>query len=76
MEIAVRIRRSIIVDDDVNTLNVDTTAKDVRCYQYTFLECFESSVSLDTDNEISNNAVTHKGPPTVPLEEDRNGCRC
>ena len=38
MQIAVSIRRTVVVDDDIDTFNVDTTAKYVRRNQYTLLE--------------------------------------
>ena len=52
MEVTVCIRRSIIIDNDINALDVDTTAKDVRCDEYTFLKYLESSVSFDSDGEM------------------------
>ena len=48
MEVGVSIGRSIIVDDDVHPLNVNSTAKDVSGDKDTFFESLERGVSADT----------------------------
>ena len=48
VEVTISIGRTVVVDDDVHTLNVDTTTEDVRCDEDTLLECLESSVAVDT----------------------------
>lgn len=48
MEVAVGIRRAIVVDDDVDTLNINTTSENIRGDENTLLECFECLVSAYT----------------------------
>lgn len=45
MEVTVRIRRAVIIDDDVDTLNINTTPEDIGSDQDTLLECLESLVA-------------------------------
>ena len=53
MEITIGIGRAIIVDDDVDTLNINTTAEDISRHQDTLLEGLESRVTLDTTEGVS-----------------------
>jgi hypothetical protein len=48
MQIAVCIRGAIIVDDNVDTLNVNATAEDISRNKYTFFKCFERGIAIDT----------------------------
>lgn len=48
VEITVCIRRAIIVDDDVDTLNINTTPEDISGHKNTLLEGFERRVAVDT----------------------------
>lgn len=48
VQVAVGIRRAIVVDDNVDTLNINTTSEDVGGDKNTFLERFECSVAVDT----------------------------
>ena len=48
MEIGVGVARKIVVDGQVDTLNVDTTAEDVGGNTDTLLEVLEGLVALDT----------------------------
>ena len=48
VKIAVCIRRAVVIHNNVNTLYIDSTTEDVCRYKYTFFECFESSVPVDT----------------------------
>ena len=50
MEITIGIGRAIIVDDDVDTLDIDTTTEDVGSDQDTLLERLEGRVARDPDN--------------------------
>lgn len=47
MEVAVSIAGSIVVDNDVDTLDIDTTTEDISRYKDALLKCLEGSVSLD-----------------------------
>jgi hypothetical protein len=53
MQVAVGIRGTVIVDNDVNTFNVDTTAEDICRNQYPLLESLERSVAIDTGYRVS-----------------------
>ena len=48
MQITISIRRAVIIDDNVHSLDINTTAEDVSSDQNTFLESFKGSVSADT----------------------------
>lgn len=48
MQIAVSIRWAVVIDNDVHTFDIDTTAEDIRGNKYTFLERFECGVPGDT----------------------------
>jgi hypothetical protein len=48
MQVAVGIRWTIIVHNDVDSLHIDTTAEDIRRDQNTFLERLECRVTSDT----------------------------
>lgn len=49
MEVAVGVGRAIVVDDDVDTLDVNTTTKDVSGDEDTAVELLESLVALDSN---------------------------
>lgn len=48
MQVTVSVRRAVIIDDDVHSLDINTTAKDISSDQNTFLEGFEGGVSTDS----------------------------
>ena len=48
MQITISVRRAVIIDDDVYSLNINTTAEDISSDQNTFLEGFERGVSADS----------------------------
>ncbi len=48
MEVAVSVGRAVVVDHDVNTLHIDTTAEDIGCNKDTLLERLERRVAGDT----------------------------
>ena len=47
VEIAVCVRRTIVIDDDVDTLNIDTTTEDICRDENTLLEGFEGRVTVN-----------------------------
>jgi hypothetical protein len=49
MQVAVRIRRAIVIDDDVHALNIDATSEYVSSDQDTLLESFECGIAIDPD---------------------------
>ena len=48
MQITIGVRRTVIIDDDVHTLNINATAEDISSDQNTFFEGFEGGVSADS----------------------------
>jgi len=48
MKIAVWTIRHVVVDDNVDSLNIDTAAKDIRRDADTFIEVFETLVAGDS----------------------------
>lgn len=61
MKVAVRIRWAIVVNDDVYTLNIDTTPENVRRNQNALLKRLERRVAI--------NAVRCKGQFPSTYEE-------
>ena len=57
VKVAVSVGRAVIVDDDVDTLNINTTTEDVGSDQDTLLKRLEGSVSRDTDNRGNQTLV-------------------
>ncbi len=49
MEVTIRISGAVVVDDNVDSLNIDTTAEDIGTDEDTSLESFESLVAADTE---------------------------
>lgn len=74
VEIAVCIRRAVVVDDDVDTLNIDTTAEDVSRHEDTLLEGLECRVAVDTENlHISGSVRVTNAPINSPLLLSQTG---
>lgn len=48
MQIAVRIWRTVVVDDNVYSLNVNATTENVGSNQNTLFKCLKRGVTLDT----------------------------
>ena len=53
MKVAVGVGRTVVVDDDVHALDIDTATEDIRRYQYTLLKVFEGLVAVDTGGDVS-----------------------
>jgi hypothetical protein len=73
MQIAIRIRGTVIVDNNINTFNVNATPKNICRNQYAFLERLESGVAIDTGQSISrasNKICKH----TAPLAGGQSEC--
>ena len=51
MQVRIRVRWAVVVDDNVDTLDIDTTTEDIRRYQDTLLERLERGVTGDTRAE-------------------------
>ena len=58
MKVAVSVRRAVVVDDDVHTLDIDTTAKNVGGHEDTLLEGLEGGVARDTEEPSANCGAT------------------
>ena len=48
MQVAISIRRTIVVNDDVHALDINATTEDIGGNEYTLFESLESSVTVDT----------------------------
>ena len=76
MEVRVRVGGSIVVDDNVHSLNVDTTSKDIRSDQDPLLKVLKLLVPRDTNNvkvKVSTMASTYVHQTrTAPPEKDPN----
>jgi hypothetical protein len=55
VQVAVRVRRAVVVDNDVHSFNINTAPEDIRRDEDTLLEGLESLVSFDTGK---NGSVT------------------
>ena len=52
MQVAVSVRRAVIVDNNVDTLHINATTKDICRNEDTLFEGLESGVSADTAGDI------------------------
>ncbi len=59
MQIAVCIRRAVIVDDDIHSFNIDTTSKDVGCHKDALLESLECRITADTAKDVGSKYPRH-----------------
>ena len=48
MEVTVSIRGTVVVDNDVDPLDIDTSTKDISGYQYTLFESLERGITADS----------------------------
>lgn len=48
MEVTVSIRGTVVVDNDVDPLDIDTSTKDISGYQYTLFESLERGIAADS----------------------------
>ena len=60
VKVAVRIRRAVVVDHDVDTLHIDTTTEDICRHENTLLKCIEGGVACDTVRVISASRRQYK----------------
>lgn len=52
MEIRIWVRRKIVVDSEIDTLNIDTTTKDIRGNANPLIELLELLVSCDPEVKV------------------------
>jgi hypothetical protein len=52
MQVAVRIRRAIIIDDDIDSFNIDAAAEDISSNKDSLLECFESRITANSKSQV------------------------
>jgi hypothetical protein len=50
VEITVCISRRVIVDNDIDTLHIDTTTENICRNENALLKCLERSITIDTEN--------------------------
>ena len=56
MQVAICVTRGIVVDDDINSLDIDATAEDVSGDKDTLLEVLELRVAGDTTPKLDGAA--------------------
>ena len=49
MKVTVSVARSVIINNDVDSLHINTATKDVSSYQDALLKGLESGISLDSE---------------------------
>lgn len=75
MEVTVRVRRAIIVDDDIDSLYIDTTTKDICRNKYPLLKRLEGGIAVDSDGLRGQGAHQVKSAYlTVLPAEGQNEC--
>ena len=67
MQITVCIRRTVIIDDDVHSLHINTTTKNISSDQNAFLESFEGGVSADAIDERNLRGSSSKKKMHAPF---------
>ena len=74
MQVRVGIAWSIVVDDDVHALDIDTATEDIRRYQYTLLKVFEGLVAVDAGGDVSEAKTEVRNQHTALPAAGRSGC--
>jgi len=67
VKVRVSIGGSIVVDDDVHPLNVNTATKDISGHEDTLFESFERGVSADTKRKYQVSSPKMEGESDVPF---------
>lgn len=57
MEVAVCIRRAIIIHDDVDSLYIDSSSEDISRHEDSLLEGFERGVTFDSEIRLKMGAM-------------------
>jgi hypothetical protein len=52
VKVTVSIGRAIVVNDDIDTLNVNTTSEDIGGHEDTLLECLEGRVTRNATKKL------------------------
>ena len=77
MEVAVSIRRTIIIRDDVDPFHINPPTKDIGSNENTLLKRLEGGIALDTidrdENIIISQQLAHQ-LRTVPPELNTSEC--
>ncbi len=77
MEVAVSIRRTIIIHDDVDPFHINPPTKDIGSNENTLLKRLEGGIALDTidrdENIIISQQLAHQ-LRTVPPEPNPSEC--
>ena len=67
MEVRIRIKRQVVVDGEVNSLNINTTSQDVSRNTDTLVEFFEFFEAFDTIRYISKEKIKRNVVESLPL---------
>lgn len=76
MQVAVRVRGTIVVDDNVHALNINSTTENVGSDKNTLFKCLESGISSDTAGgcEKAGERLLESESSTVPPVASRSEC--
>jgi len=77
VEVAVSIRRTIVIHDDVDPFHINPPTKDIGSNENTLLKRFEGGVALDTIDRDENIIISHQLAyqlRTVPPEPNPSEC--
>ena len=76
VKVAVCVGRTAIIDNDVDSLNINATTEDISSDQYSFFESLEDSVAFNAFHHISFGANGSTGglKCTALLVQNQNGC--
>lgn len=77
MQVAICIRRAIIVNDNINSFNIDASTENISSNKNALLECFESGIATNSrKKKIIVNIVNESIPifRTVLPVGVPNGC--
>lgn len=58
VQVAICIGWAIVIDHDINTLNINASAKNVSGYKDSLFKCFERSVPINADLSMSVTEAT------------------
>lgn len=73
MQVTISIRRTVIVDDNVNSFNINATTENISGNEDALLESFESRIAADSRRKINEIKIFDKRVRTFLLAEAPSG---
>ncbi len=74
MQVTICVRRAIIIDHDINTFNINASAKDVSSNEDSLFERLERSIPINAYHHPQPQKQSEIGDHTVPPVAVRSGC--